>query len=139
MELLTRQQAARMLQVSVRQFDRFVASGLPVVRFNSLVRVREEDLRRWVDGRAEMTSDQILKTVEAYKSAVGIPAKKSETGEKPMDRLDIMAHVAWMCNQIPGFLAEGKGEKVNRWLGFIQGALWSLGIRTIDQMRDDNR
>jgi hypothetical protein len=92
-----------------------------------------------MDGRAGMTNDQVRKAVEVYKTEVRIPAKKSATDEKPMDRLDALAHISWMCDQIPGFLAEGKDEKVNRWLGFIQGALWSLGIRTIDQMRDDNR
>jgi hypothetical protein len=29
-------------------------------------------------------------------------------------------------------------EKAMRWLGFIQGVLWSTGVRTIDQMREDN-
>lgn len=27
----------------------------------------------------------------------------------------------------------------NRWLGFVQGYLWSRGLRTIDQMREDVR
>ena len=51
MTLLTRQQAAKMLQVSTRQLDRFIAAGLPVVRLNSSVRIREEDLRRWIDAK----------------------------------------------------------------------------------------
>lgn len=29
--------------------------------------------------------------------------------------------------------------KFYRWLGFVQGYLWSFEIRTIDEMRDDNR
>jgi len=86
-----------------------------------------------------MTNEQTLKTVEAYKGAIGVPAKKSETSGLPTERLDALAHVAWMCDQIPVFLAESKSDKVQRWLGFIQGALWSFGVRTIDQMRDDNR
>lgn len=29
--------------------------------------------------------------------------------------------------------------KANRWLGFVQGVLWSTGRRTVTQMKDDNR
>ena len=29
--------------------------------------------------------------------------------------------------------------KVNRWLGFVQGVLWSEHMRTVNQMREDNR
>lgn len=30
-------------------------------------------------------------------------------------------------------------EKVHRWLGFIQGILWTQGIFTINEMREQNR
>ena len=29
-------------------------------------------------------------------------------------------------------------EKINRWLGFIQGALWAMGVSSIDDLRDVN-
>lgn len=29
-------------------------------------------------------------------------------------------------------------EKINRWLGFIQGALWAMGVASIDDLRDVN-
>jgi excisionase family DNA binding protein len=48
MELLTRRQVAELLQVSTRQLDRFIVTGLPVVRLNSSVRIRKEDLRKWM-------------------------------------------------------------------------------------------
>jgi hypothetical protein len=48
-------------------------------------------------------------------------------------------HLEWMTEQIPKFLAEGRKEKANRWLGFIQGSLWSKNIYTIDQMKEHNR
>jgi len=51
MELLTRQQVAEMLQMSVRQLDRFIANGLPVVRLNSSVRIRKIDLLEWIEGK----------------------------------------------------------------------------------------
>ena len=30
-------------------------------------------------------------------------------------------------------------EKVMRWLGFIQGALWAMGIYTVDELRAHNK
>lgn len=48
-------------------------------------------------------------------------------------------HMLWMTWQIPGFLEEGRKEKANRWLGFIQGALWAKDIYTIEEMKDHNR
>ena len=53
MELLIKQQVAEMLQVSVRQLDRFIANGLPVVRLNSSVRIRKIDLLKWIEGKVE--------------------------------------------------------------------------------------
>ena len=36
------------------------------------------------------------------------------------------------------FLFQGKREKAMRWIGFVQGALWTMGLRSIDAMREDN-
>jgi hypothetical protein len=49
------------------------------------------------------------------------------------------AHLLWMCDQVELFLNKDQWEKVNRWLGFMQGALWMSGIYSIDEMRDHNR
>lgn len=48
-------------------------------------------------------------------------------------------HVEWMTKQIPDFLAAGRKEKANRWLGFIQGVLWAKEIYTIEEMKEHNR
>jgi len=37
-------------------------------------------------------------------------------------------HLLWMLVQAPLFYAEGKIEKANRWLGFAQGVLASVGV-----------
>ena len=50
--LLTRQEAAKRLKISVRQFDRLVlGDGLPVIRIGACVRIREIDLEAWVEQR----------------------------------------------------------------------------------------
>jgi hypothetical protein len=49
-------------------------------------------------------------------------------------------HIAWMCNRALLMTQnEDDIEKVMRWLGFIQGYLWCQGMKSINEMRDDNR
>lgn len=48
-------------------------------------------------------------------------------------------HVMWMCQKVLDHIEDGKLDKANRWLGFIQGYLWCENIRTIHDMRGDNR
>jgi hypothetical protein len=48
-------------------------------------------------------------------------------------------HLLYMLWQIPHFIKEGRKEKANRWLGFVQGALWANDIYTIEEMKDHNR
>lgn len=45
-----------------------------------------------------------------------------------------VVHLLWMLENMPD-----DAYKYNRWLGFIQGCLATLGLRTIQQMREDNR
>jgi len=52
------------------------------------------------------------------------------------NRGDYMGHGMWMCEQI---MEMDDRDKAMRWLCFIQGILWCSGLRTIDEMRNDNR
>jgi len=45
-------------------------------------------------------------------------------------------HAHWMCQQLSRMT---DFEKANRWLGFVQGVLWTGSFRSITQMREDNR
>jgi len=47
-------------------------------------------------------------------------------------------HLYWMCDQVAVFISENRIEKAMRWLGFIQGAFWVLGVRTVEEMKKDN-
>lgn len=45
-----------------------------------------------------------------------------------------------MVDELTSTIPEtGVTEKVNRWLGFIQGTMWALGLRSINRMHDENR
>jgi len=47
-------------------------------------------------------------------------------------------HTFHMLEQTRKFIPH-EMDKANRWLGFIQGVLWIVGLRDIDEMRADNR
>jgi hypothetical protein len=50
-----------------------------------------------------------------------------------------LKHINEMIGKMRVFLTEGRREKAFRWLGFIQGVFYSLGLYTIDDMADHNR
>lgn len=47
-------------------------------------------------------------------------------------------HILWMCDQVDKFIEEGRNDKLNRWIGFMQGVMWMTGLATIDEMRTMN-
>src|SRR6185295_19259551 len=52
--VLTREEAAEALRVSVRQLDRLIAEGtIPAVRFGGSVRIRTADLETWLRGMSQ--------------------------------------------------------------------------------------
>lgn len=52
---------------------------------------------------------------------------------------DAIRHLKWMCLRGIALVAEHRFDKANRWLGFIQGALWMTGFCSIDEMKEWNR
>lgn len=55
------------------------------------------------------------------------------SGDEMVVHRKAMCHIGWMLEHMPP-----NGEKGMRWLGFIQGVLWSMGEATIDEMRQVN-
>lgn len=47
-------------------------------------------------------------------------------------------HLAWMLYQAPLFHAEGKIEKANRWLGYVQGVLITCNAASLDELKRAN-
>ena len=44
-----------------------------------------------------------------------------------------------MLDEMETFLKENRKEELMRWLGFVQGCLWTLGIYTLDDLKNHNR
>lgn len=57
----------------------------------------------------------------------------------------VAAHLRWMCGRVlndflPQMLScDDAREKVDRWLGYIQGELRALGLFSVREMRTHNR
>lgn len=86
-----------------------------------------------------MTDEQISDAITRYEedlSSFGVPLRHTSKGAPSETQAG--RHVLWMCGEMRAFLADGRREKANRWLGFVQGVLWKLGRYTIDDMRGHN-
>ena len=84
-----------------------------------------------------MTKEQILQVCENYTQELNdYPVKKNDNANIPYDRI---CHCKWMLSEIPHYIEMDKIEKVMRWIGFIQGVLWSNDIFSINDMKNHNR
>lgn len=90
-----------------------------------------------------MDGKKVLEVVSIYRSSfkkMGICKLNP-----PHDQLvggeffSILAHCCGMLDKIEKFVAEGRMEKVFRWLGFVQGCLWSAGFYTLEELKNHNR
>jgi hypothetical protein len=90
-----------------------------------------------------MTPEQIRISCVKYERMVSnakiTPEQYPTNTKQKVDVVDSLAHARWMCGEILSLLIQGKVEKAERWLCFVQGVLWVNGICSIDEMRDDNR
>ncbi len=79
-----------------------------------------------------MEDQKFFEACEIYKEKIYPLAEQSDYGET-------YEHILYMLRQIPQFIKAGRKEKANRWLGFVQGALWAQDIYTIEEMKEHNR
>ena len=52
---------------------------------------------------------------------------------------DILGHCHGMLDRMLQFIDEGRMEKVFRWLGFIQGCLWSSKVHVLEDLKNHDR
>lgn len=48
-------------------------------------------------------------------------------------------HLLWLTLNGPKLLDEGRRDKAQRWLGFVQGALWWARLASIEELKAMNR
>ena len=83
-------------------------------------------------------ADYMLRTfqLEAFNAELVCRADRSACTVP--DIMDASAHCRWMCEMGLSLVKEGDLGKAMRWLSFIQGVLWMLGISSIDDLRKTN-
>ena len=89
-----------------------------------------------------MTNKKIQEVIDTYRR------KFEELGIKKADcsHLELLdsfehglEHCHGMLDKMEGFMRESRIEKVFRWLGFIQGCLWSQKIYTLEELKNHSR
>lgn len=87
-----------------------------------------------------MSDQKILQVLDLYETEItkALIVGYHRSG-RVSGRLAEFTHLHDMIPKMRAFLAEGRREKVFRWLGFMQGALWVLDVYTIEEMADHNR
>lgn len=79
-----------------------------------------------------MTNEQIFSITYLYSNKLTLITNINENPE--------LTHCLWMLSMIRSFVSNSDDrEKTMRWLGFVQGVLYTKGIYTIDEMREHNR
>lgn len=82
----------------------------------------------------------MIDVIEYYKEYLknNFDARELDEYEYPR-RIDACRHILYMISRIEEFLNENRLDKANRWLGFIQGCLWSFGDFVLKDLKDHNR
>jgi hypothetical protein len=90
-----------------------------------------------------MTAQQIVLLFNLYDYSLSqhpdVAAQQANLKVQPPCQRVAWDHALWMCREATTFVVEGRLDKAERWLGFVQGALWILGVFSIDEMREHVR
>jgi hypothetical protein len=90
----------------------------------------------------EMTADKIQSVIKVYRR------KLTQYNIKPQDyppevplavRTRGLQHCMGMLDKMEEFIRQGRIDKSFRWLGFVQGVLWSYGIYTLEELKNHSR
>ncbi len=83
-----------------------------------------------------MTDKDVINVMRVYLALPEIAAvSPRRDAENAAARAE---HIHWMCLETIELVRQGRIEKAMRWLGFVQGVLWWAGIRSVEQMKQDN-
>ncbi len=89
-----------------------------------------------------MTREKVLEVIEKYHALfeeLRIQFMEIDHGIRGPSREQQLSHCASMLPSMEAFIASGQMEKVFRWLGFLQGVLWTNSAYTLEELRNHNR
>lgn len=81
-----------------------------------------------------MSTEKCYEVLDRYerevpRANVGLLPTTLQARKKVLDMLPHMRE----------FVEEGRREKFMRWLGFVQGLLWYMGVYSLEELKDHNR
>src|SRR3989338_7446710 len=89
-----------------------------------------------------MDGKKVLEVIGVYRKyfeTVGV-SKENLPHDKLMGNgRSVLGHCHGMLDEMEKFVAEGRMDKVFRWLGFVQGCLWSAGYYDLQSLKNHNR
>jgi len=86
-----------------------------------------------------MTSTKVLEVIGIYRQKfeeLGIKKADYSHEELLNSKQHGLEHCHAMVRKIEFFLHQERKDKAFRWLGFLQGVLWSQGIYTLEELKN---
>lgn len=85
-----------------------------------------------------MTDEKILEVLDLYDWFLIQSSTVRRMGDSHGQARD-REHLIQMIPQMREFVAEGRREKVMRWIGFMQGAFWAYELFSIEELMAHNK
>ena len=88
-----------------------------------------------------MTPEKVQEVIHLYRGQFErMGVEKFDHPHEAFLTLDesALSHCHSMLDKMEHFIEIGKMEKTFRWLGFIQGCLWSQGIFSLEDLKGHN-
>lgn len=84
----------------------------------------------------------IVEFYDAHLQNVGVPVRKLPLAPEVARRVGEAPewqHLRYMFEEMRKMISEGRTEKAMRWLGFVQGVLWTTGAFSLDDLKNHSR
>ncbi len=85
-----------------------------------------------------MTNEKLSEVLQFYYDELDKHQVFYQQHSEPVNAVEVLQHTKWMTNEAQNFIPD-QVDKAMRWLGFIQGVLFSLGFFTIEELRGHSR
>ena len=89
-----------------------------------------------------MTPDKVREVIAKYRQhfeEIGVNKITYPYEEIVCSSDDVLGHCHGMLDKMLVFIEEDRMDKVFRWLGFIQGCLWTSKIYLLEDWKNHNR
>jgi len=89
-----------------------------------------------------MNADKILEVIAIYRgffTKEGIDPVDFPHIDSPYYSKEMLSHCCGMIDKMEKFVREGRIEKAYRWLGFVQGCLWTTGVCSLEDLKNHSR